>query len=69
MYKLFRLNWTYPSRNRFTKEILANKKEKKAPMPSLCNAPVKNFETHFISDEMLEDIPYNQVIKLITLSY
>ncbi len=35
-------------------------------MPSLCNAPAKNFETHFISDEMLEDIPYNQVIKINT---
>ncbi len=48
-------------RNRFTKEILANNKEKKPIPPSLCNAPSKNFETHFISDEMLEDIPHHQV--------
>jgi hypothetical protein len=49
-------------RNRFTKEIISNNKEKKPPSPPICQAPAKNFETHFISDEMLEDVPHHQVI-------
>jgi hypothetical protein len=48
-------------RNRFTKEILANEKEKPLPFPEICCSPEKNFETHFVSDEMLEDVPYHQV--------
>ena len=56
-------------RNRFTKEILSNNKQKKTPLPPICDAPSKNFETHFISDEMLEDVPFNQVIFKVKLSW
>jgi hypothetical protein len=48
-------------RNRFTKEILSNAKEKSPALPPICPAAPKSFESHFVSDEMLEDVPYYQV--------
>ncbi len=49
-------------RNRFTKEIISSGRQQPSLSIPLCNGPFKTQEINFISDKMLDDIPFNQVL-------